>query len=89
MERVNFEAGEPLMTEGESGEEFFIIVEGKCNVLVGTIHVTKVAILTAGDYCGEVCYQYLFYFSFTLVTMRYKNTCTNHTILNHFVFCFS
>ena len=56
LDRVNFVSGEALMKQGDEGDEFFIIVQGKCNVLVGTVHVTKVAILTAGDYCGEVCY---------------------------------
>jgi len=39
------------MRYGDTGEDFFIIVEGKCEVLDGKDH--KVAELGASDYCGE------------------------------------
>ena len=39
------------MRYGDTGEDFFIIVDGKCEVLDGK--ETKVADLSQGDYCGE------------------------------------
>lgn len=51
LSKRNFPAGGYLMRYGDQGEEFFIIVEGKCEVLDGK--ETKVADLKQGDYCGE------------------------------------
>jgi len=49
-----YKAGENLMTQGEEGDEFYIVTAGTCEVLVeveGT--PTKMAELSKGDYCGE------------------------------------
>jgi len=51
LKKKKFEAGEKLMTYGEKGTEFYIIVNGKCSVL--TKNEEEVAQLKGGDYCGE------------------------------------
>jgi len=46
-----FKPDEFLMKEGETGHEFFIILDGTCTVLTQESGV--IAELHAGDYCGE------------------------------------
>jgi len=46
-----FPAGGYLMRQGEDGDEFFIIVSGKCEVFAS--NGEAVAQLKEGDYCGE------------------------------------
>jgi len=50
-----FKAGADLMTQGESGSEFFIIAKGRCQVIVANDSGNEVEIaqLSQGDYCGE------------------------------------
>ena len=52
MTRKKFSRNEKLMSEGEVGNEFFIIAKGECDVVYGS-DFKKVASLGAGDYCGE------------------------------------
>jgi len=51
LKKKKFGAGEYVMKAGEKGTEFYIIVNGKCEVL--TSKGEKVAELKGGDYCGE------------------------------------
>jgi CRP-like cAMP-binding protein len=48
---VNIRAGDVLATEGRSGREFVVILEGTAKVLVGG---REVATLQPGDFFGEV-----------------------------------
>ena len=50
-EIVDFTAGDVLMSEGETGHEFFVIVDGEVGVTSGG---TTVAKLGAGSYVGEL-----------------------------------
>lgn len=45
-----FIAGDTLMTEGEKGDEFFLLCSGECEVFIGK---RKVSALQQNDYCGE------------------------------------
>src|SRR4051794_28204933 len=49
-ELVEFRAGETLMTEGEHGHEFFVIVDGEVGVTAGGETLAK---LGPGAYVGE------------------------------------
>jgi CRP/FNR family cyclic AMP-dependent transcriptional regulator len=49
-ELVDFTAGDVLMTEGESGHEFFVIVDGEVGVTSGGETLAK---LGPGAYVGE------------------------------------
>ena len=49
-ELVEFRAGETLMTEGEPGHEFYVIVDGEVGVTAGGNTLAK---LGAGKYVGE------------------------------------
>ncbi|HEU5035302.1 MAG TPA: cyclic nucleotide-binding domain-containing protein [Mycobacteriales bacterium] len=49
-ELVDFRAGEVLMTEGESGHEFYVVVDGELGVTSGGQTVAK---LGPGAYVGE------------------------------------
>jgi CRP-like cAMP-binding protein len=49
-ELVDFRAGEVLMTEGEPGHEFYVVVDGELGVTSGGQTVAK---LGAGSYVGE------------------------------------
>jgi len=51
LQKKMFPAGGYLMRFGDVGEDFYIIVDGKCEVLDG--NESKVADLSQGDYCGE------------------------------------
>ncbi len=49
-ELVDFQAGDVLMTEGEPGHEFYVIVDGEVGVTTGGETVAK---LGSGAYVGE------------------------------------
>ena len=49
-EIVDFQAGDVLMTEGETGHEFFVIIDGEVAVTSGGETVAK---LGPGTYVGE------------------------------------
>jgi CRP-like cAMP-binding protein len=52
---VAFESGEVMIQEGESGEEFFILLEGRVDVLVDDMgNEKKVAELGRGAVFGEI-----------------------------------
>lgn len=51
VDEVDVDAGTVLMTEGRSGREFFIIVEGSVAVSQGG---APIATLGAGDFLGEI-----------------------------------
>lgn len=44
-------AGKALVTEGDAGREFFVVVEGKASV---TRHGREIAVLGPGSYFGEL-----------------------------------
>lgn len=48
---VNLEAGRPVITEGERGEEFFVVMSGKLSVTAAS---KEVAVLGPGDFFGEL-----------------------------------
>lgn len=50
-EIVDFQAGEVLMTEGETGHEFYAIIDGEVGVTTGGDTVAK---LGPGAYVGEM-----------------------------------
>ena len=50
-EIVDFSAGETLMTEGQAGQEFFVIVDGEVGVTSGRKTLAK---LGPGAYVGEM-----------------------------------
>jgi len=50
MQKVTFGGGESLMKQGDSGDEFFVIVSGTVAVIIDG---NKVATLKSGDYLGE------------------------------------
>jgi CRP-like cAMP-binding protein len=47
---VEFQSGKQIITQGDNGNEFFVIRSGEASVLVGG---NKVATLKTGDYFGE------------------------------------
>lgn len=49
-EIVDIPSGDVLMTEGEAGHEFYVIIDGTVEVTVGG---TTVAVVGAGGYVGE------------------------------------
>ena len=49
-EIVDFRAGDVLMTEGEAGHEFYVIIDGEVGVTSGGETLAK---LGAGSYVGE------------------------------------
>ncbi|MBB6672231.1 cyclic nucleotide-binding domain-containing protein [Cohnella nanjingensis] len=49
-----FEAGVPVVEQGEEGDKFYIIVRGKVDVVVGAEERKKVAVLEDGDHFGEI-----------------------------------
>ncbi len=51
VDEVDVVAGTVLMTEGRSGSEFFVIVEGSVDVTRGGQHLRSLA---AGDFLGEI-----------------------------------
>ena len=59
MKRKRFRKGDDLMTEGQEGDSFFIIVKGSCDVIVSEGRGRQrnleqiVATLKVGDYAGE------------------------------------
>ncbi|SPP63100.1 mechanosensitive ion channel family protein [Nitrospira lenta] len=47
--------GEQVVREGESGDEFFVVVEGEADVAIKTgDHTTSVAVLKKGQFFGEM-----------------------------------
>lgn len=48
---VQVPAGKAVITEGESGQEFFIVLSGKLSVTAGS---KEVAVLGEGDFFGEL-----------------------------------
>lgn len=48
---VQVPAGRAVITEGEDGQEFFIVLSGKLSVTVGS---KEVAVLGEGDFFGEL-----------------------------------
>lgn len=55
MQRQSFAAGQTLMTEGESGDTFFIIAAGVCSVDMAGQHLKD---LPAGTGFGEIALIY-------------------------------
>jgi len=54
LEREEFTQGDLLMSEGEDGDKFFIILQGVCEVLHKEgDNETLITTLGTGDYCGE------------------------------------
>lgn len=54
LQQREYNKGEDLMTQGDVGDEFFIIFAGTCDVVVTTDGKEEiVAELGKGDYCGE------------------------------------
>jgi CRP/FNR family cyclic AMP-dependent transcriptional regulator len=51
VDEVDVRAGTVLMTEGRSGSEFFVIVEGTVDISRGG---QQLATLAAGDFLGEI-----------------------------------
>ncbi len=51
VDEVDVDAGTVLMTEGRSGREFFVIVEGTVDVTRGGRHLRS---LVTGDFLGEI-----------------------------------
>ncbi|MDQ1323232.1 MAG: family transcriptional regulator, cyclic receptor protein [Chloroflexota bacterium] len=51
VDEVDVDAGTVLMTEGRSGREFFVIVEGTVDVTRGGRHLRSLA---TGDFLGEI-----------------------------------
>lgn len=56
METGSYDAGEILCTEGDTGDRFYLIVEGQIDVVkaLGTPDERVVAVRGAGDYVGEI-----------------------------------
>ncbi|RYE10694.1 MAG: cyclic nucleotide-binding domain-containing protein [Hyphomicrobiales bacterium] len=55
MQKITFEAGDTILTEGEDGDTAFLIVSGKVEVVVGSGAKSKtVATLRGGDVFGEM-----------------------------------
>lgn len=50
-EKLDVPAGHVLMTEGQSGHEFYVLLDGTADVVRGT---TTVASLGPGDHVGEL-----------------------------------
>jgi CRP-like cAMP-binding protein len=48
---VSFDDGATLLYEGETGDEFFLLVEGGADVVADG---RTIAHVRAGDYCGEI-----------------------------------
>jgi tRNA A-37 threonylcarbamoyl transferase component Bud32 len=55
LDRATFEAGQKILIQGNTGDEFFIILDGSVSVYVADKggSETKVATLSKGDYFGE------------------------------------
>lgn len=55
MQKLAFEAGDTIITEGEEGKTAYLLVSGKVEVVVGTGAKAKsVATLRAGEVFGEM-----------------------------------
>ncbi|MCG6971413.1 MAG: cyclic nucleotide-binding domain-containing protein [Gammaproteobacteria bacterium] len=56
MEAMHFKAGEPVIKQGEEGDRFYILREGKCKVIRKTRQKPEgvvLAVLSVGDNFGE------------------------------------
>jgi len=57
LQKKEFQRGEHLMKEGDTGDHFYIITKGQCKVTIGVDgdfeNQKEVATLNANDYCGE------------------------------------
>eukprot|EP00036_Acanthoecidae_sp_10tr_P008480 CAMPEP_0182926952 /NCGR_PEP_ID=MMETSP0105_2-20130417/12747_1 /TAXON_ID=81532 ORGANISM="Acanthoeca-like sp., Strain 10tr" /NCGR_SAMPLE_ID=MMETSP0105_2 /ASSEMBLY_ACC=CAM_ASM_000205 /LENGTH=352 /DNA_ID=CAMNT_0025064873 /DNA_START=81 /DNA_END=1139 /DNA_ORIENTATION=+ len=51
LESANFKSGDVIMKQGDDGDEFFLIIEGECEV---TVDGVKVNTLKMADYFGEI-----------------------------------
>ena len=51
VEELDFPAGKVLTREGESGGEFFVVLEGQAEVKVGSAPIDT---MKAGDFFGEI-----------------------------------
>lgn len=51
LTRMEIPAGTTVVQEGERGQEFFVIVSGRADVVVGGQHVAN---LSAGEFFGEI-----------------------------------
>src|SRR5688572_21897569 len=51
LTRMDVMAGTAVVSEGQRGDEFFVIVSGRADVFVGGRHT---AALSAGDFFGEI-----------------------------------
>jgi CRP/FNR family transcriptional regulator, cyclic AMP receptor protein len=55
MQKIAYEPGQTILTEGEHGSTAFLVVSGVIEVLVGPVAKAKrVATMTAGEVFGEV-----------------------------------
>jgi hypothetical protein len=55
LTRARYEPGVDVVREGERGERFFIVAEGRLDVVVGQAgHEQRVNVLEEGDYFGEM-----------------------------------
>ncbi|MDQ3066397.1 MAG: cyclic nucleotide-binding domain-containing protein [Actinomycetota bacterium] len=50
-DEIDLPAGKSLITEGDAGREFFVLIEGNADVVRGGKHVAK---LGPGDFFGEI-----------------------------------
>jgi hypothetical protein len=55
IQRESYAAGEPLMCEGDSGDKFFIVADGVCDVAMAGRHLRE---LSAGEAFGEIALIY-------------------------------
>src|SRR5690349_10176275 len=56
MRTVKFRAGETIISEGEDGEDAFLIVSGSVDVSVGKeAKAQTIGTLNAGEVFGELC----------------------------------
>lgn len=51
LTRMEIPAGTTVVQEGERGQEFFVIVSGRADVLIGGQHVAH---LSSGEFFGEI-----------------------------------
>jgi cAMP-dependent protein kinase regulator len=74
MQKSSYAAGQPLMSEGENGDTFFVLVEGTASVTMGTKFVRD---LGPGDSFGEIA---LIYNNPRTSTIQATSTCVAFTL---------